>query len=232
MPSEKTYLGKVVDNKDPLYQGRARINVFGIHDGISVEDLPWADQVSGLSFGGNYGGGNISIPRIGTIVSVHFEYNNYYKMNYQFVKEFSPDLLGELREENSYEGSHSIIYDSEAKPGGLKLFYTRKKGLVFSLGDATIQIDTQNSGDPQNLRVVLKIKNDEIRMENSGGSQKVIIKSDNIELGDSAIEKIILGDSFMSLFNSHTHSTSSGDTGIPTQTMTTDSHLSKISKTK
>ena len=232
MPSEKTYLGKVVDNKDPLYQGRAKISVFGIHDGIPTEDLPWADQISGLSFGGFYGGGNISIPRIGAVVSVHFEYNNYYKMNYQFVKEFSDDLLQELRQENSYEGSHSIIYDSEAKPGSLKLFYTRKKGLVFSLGDATIQIDTKNSGDPQNLRIVLKIKDDEIRMENSGGSQKVIIKSENIELGESAVEKIVLGDSFMRLFNSHTHSTPSGDSGGPIQTMTNDLHLSRISKSK
>ena len=37
MPSEKTYLGRVVDIKDPLYQGRAKIDVFGFFDEIPVE---------------------------------------------------------------------------------------------------------------------------------------------------------------------------------------------------
>ena len=58
MPSQKTYLGKVVDIKDPLYQGRARIEVFGIFDGIPSDDLPWAEQISGLAFGGSFGGGS------------------------------------------------------------------------------------------------------------------------------------------------------------------------------
>ena len=52
MPSEKTYLGRIVDIKDPLYQGRAKIDVFGFFDCIPVEDLPWAEQIAGMSFGG------------------------------------------------------------------------------------------------------------------------------------------------------------------------------------
>lgn len=233
MPSEKVYLGKIVDNKDPLYQGRARINVFGFFDGIPVEDLPWAEQIAGLSFGGNFGGGNISIPRIDTIVAVHFEDNNYYKLTYHYIKEISTPLLEELKEENSYEGTQSLIYDSEAQPGTLKMIYTRKNGLVFQLGDATIQLDTQNSGtDKEKLRVKIKMNDDEIRMEKSGGKQKVIIKSDNIELGEEAIEKIILGSSFLSLFNSHTHPTGVGPSGVPVVPMTDIQHLSQVSKTK
>ena len=77
MPSEKTYLGRIVDIKDPLYQGRARINVFGIFDDIPTEDLPWAEQNAGLAFGSDHGGGNISIPRLDAVVSVHFEIENY-----------------------------------------------------------------------------------------------------------------------------------------------------------
>jgi hypothetical protein len=233
MPSEKTYLGKVVDNKDPLYEGRARVQVFGIFDGIPVDDLPWAEQISGLSFGGYYGGGNISIPRIGTVVSVHFEEGNYYKMNYHYVKELSEDLLQELRDENSYDGTQSIVYDSEAQPGALKMIYTRKKGLVFQLGDATIQLDTQNAGtDSEKLRIVLKMNDDEIRMEKKNGKQTVIINSGNIELGENAAERLILGDSFKSLYNSHTHSTPSGESSTPSQLIQDNTHLSQISKTK
>lgn len=225
MPSEKTYLGRIVDNRDPLYQGRAKINVFGFFDGIPTEDLPWAEQIAGLSFGGTFGNGNISIPRIGTIVAVHFEESNYYKMNYHYIKEISDDLQAELREDNSYEGTQSILYDSEAQPGTLKVIYTRKKGLLLQLADASVQLDTQDGGQ---LRVVIKMGNDEIRMQD----QKVIINSGTIELGEGATEKLILGDTFLEFFNTHTHPTAVGPSGVPVVPMQDAIHLSQISKTK
>jgi hypothetical protein len=233
MPSERVYLGQIVDNKDPLYQGRARVNVFGFFDGIPTEDLPWAEQIAGLSFDGGFGGGNISIPRIGTVVAVHFEENNYYKMNYHYIKEISPSLLEELKQENSYEGTQSIVYDTEAQPGTLKMIYTRKNGLVFQLGDATIQLDTQNAGtDKEKLRIKIKMNDDEIRMEKNAGKQKVIIKSGNIELGEEAVEKIILGSTFLDFFNKHTHPTGVGPSGVPVIPMIDQVHLSQVSKTK
>jgi hypothetical protein len=233
MPSEKTYLGKVVDIKDPLYQGRARIEVFGIFDGLPSDDLPWAEQIAGLSFGGDFGGGNITIPRLGSVVAVQFEGNNYYKMNYHYVKEISKDLMAELKEDNSYEGTQALIYDSEAQPGTMKMIYTRKKGLVFQLGDATIQLDTQNAGtNKEKLRIVLKLNDDEIRMEKQGAKQKVIVKSNNIELGEAAMEKLVLGSTFLTFFNSHTHPTGVGPSGIPIVPMTDPQHLSQVSKTK
>jgi hypothetical protein len=233
MPNEKTYLGKVVDIKDPLYQGRARIEVFGIFDGLPIEDLPWAEQISGLAFGGTFGGGNISIPRLGSVVAVEFEGNNYYKLHYHFIKEVSKDLLDELREDNSYDGTQALLYDSEAQPGTLKVIYTRKKGLVFQLGDATIQIDTQDAGtDSEKLRIVLKLNDDEIRMEKQGAKQKVIVKSQNIELGEEAVEKVILGSKFLELYNQHTHPTGVGPSGVPIIPMVDPQHLSQVSKTK
>jgi hypothetical protein len=233
MPSEKTYLGRVVDIRDPLYQGRAKIDVFGFFDGIPTEDLPWAEQIAGLSFGGNFGGGNITIPRVGSIVAVLFEGDNHYKLTYHYLKEFDQALLDELKQENSYEGTHSLICDSEAQPGVLKMIYTRKNGLIFQLGDATIQLDTQNAGtDKEKLRIKIKMNNDEIRMEKSGGKQKVIVKSENIELGEGAVEKLVLGNKFLQLFNQHTHPTGVGPSGVPIQPMVDDKHLSQVSKTK
>jgi hypothetical protein len=233
MPSEKVYLGQIVENKDPLYRGRAKINVFGFFDGIPVEDLPWAEQIAGLSFGGNSSGGNISIPRIGTVVAVHFEENNYYKLTYHYIKEISPALLEELQQENSYEGTQSLVYDTEAQPGTLKIIYTKRNGLVFQLGDATIQLDTQDAGtDKEKLRIKIKMNDDEIRMEKNGGKQKVIIKSENIELGEEAAQKLIFGDRFLSLFNRHTHPTGVGPSGVPVELMVDQIHLSQVSKTK
>lgn len=233
MLSEKSYLGRIVDIQDPLYRGRAKISVFGILDDIPVEDLPWAEQISGLSFGSSDGSGNLSIPRLGSVVAVHFEQNNYYKMYYHYIKEIAPDLLEELKSDNSYEGTHSIIYDGDSQPGLLKMIYTRKNGLVFQLGDATIQLDTQDAGtDSEKLRIVLKMNEDEIRMEKSGGKQKVIVNSKNIELGEDAAEKLILGNTFLTFFNSHTHPTGVGPSGVPVVPMTDPQHLSQVSKTK
>jgi hypothetical protein len=225
MPSEKTYLGQIVDINDPLKQGRARVSVFGLFDDLAVENIPWAEQNSCLSFGANYGGGNITVPRLGAVVSVHFEEENYYKITYDYIKEQSHDIAAELQEENSYEGTQSLVYDGEALPGALKIIYTRKKGLVISLGDAKVQLDTQNGGE---LRIVVKMGEDEIRME----KKKVIVKCENIELGEGAIEKLVKGSTFLKYFNTHTHPTGVGPSGTPIVKMTDKQHLSQVSKTK
>ena len=168
MPSEKTYLGKIVDINDPLKLGRAKVNVFGIFDDLQIEDIPWAEQNPGISFGKGFGGGNITIPRNGAVVYVRFEEENYYKITYDYLKETSPDLIEEISQENSYEGTQCLVYDGDALPGTLKVIYTRRNGMVISLGDAKVQLDTQNGGE---LRVVVKMGEDEIRMEQS----KVIV---------------------------------------------------------
>ena len=49
MPSERTLLGEIVDIRDPLYEGRAKIRVFGFFEDIPIEDLPWAEQMLGIS---------------------------------------------------------------------------------------------------------------------------------------------------------------------------------------
>lgn len=47
------FIGKVVDNNDPLYLGRVRINILGIHDNIAdAGDLPWASMVLPTTEGG------------------------------------------------------------------------------------------------------------------------------------------------------------------------------------
>jgi hypothetical protein len=224
MPSERTLLGIIVDIDDPLKQGRAKIRAFGFFEGIPVEDLPWAEQIAGLSFAGEGGGGNITIPRLGAVVAVHFEEHNYYKMIYHYIKEISPDLLDKMQEDNCYEGAQYLVYDSEAKPGPLHMYYTYKNGLVFELDDAKVQLDTQDGGQ---LRVVIKMGDDEVRMEN----RKVIIKSGNIELGEGASEKLVLGDTFLQFFNQHTHATPAGPSSPPAAPMT-PAQLSFVSKTK
>lgn len=216
------YIGEIVDIDDPLFEGRARIRVFGIFDDLDIEDIPWATQINGISFGKN-GSGMLSVPKKGAVVTVEFNGENYYRMVYYAEWNADEDLKSEIKD--SYEGAHSLIYDSSAKPGPLKIFYTQSKGLNISLDNAKIQLDTQ---DGCKLRIVIEMGADQIRMENN----KVIIKSNNIELGETAVESLIKGNTFQTFFNSHTHI---GNIGSPTSTPvipSTPTHLSNVSKTK
>lgn len=219
MSNPHVHLGEIVDINDPLKQGRARIRVFGFFDDLEIEDIPWAEQISGLSFSSARGNGNISIPRLGAIVNVQFDGANYYKLFYEFEKENSPELLAEI--EDSYEGAQSLIYDIEASPGPLKLFYTKKKGLNISLGDAKIQLDTQDGGQ---LRIVIEMGKDQIRMENN----KVIINCNNIELGEGATQSVIFGDAFKQYFDTHVHA----GAGTPPVVPMIPNLLSSVTKTK
>lgn len=223
MSNPHVHLGEIVDINDPLKQGRARVRVFGFFEDLEIEDIPWAEQISGLSFSSARGNGNISVPRVGAIVNVQFDGPNYYKCFYEFEKESSPALLEEISD--SYEGAQSLIYDVESQPGPLKIFYTRKKGLVLSLGNAKVQLDTQDGGQ---LRVVIEMGKDQIRMENS----KVIVNSNNIELGENAVEAVIKGNTFQNYFNSHTHIGNLGAPTSPPVIPSTPNHLSTISKTR
>lgn len=223
MSNPHVHLGEIVDINDPLKQGRARVRVFGFFEDLPVEDIPWAEQISGLSFSSSKGNGNISVPRVGAIVNVQFDGPNYYKVFYEFEKETSPSLLSEISD--SYEGAQSLWYDDESEPGPLKLFYTKKKGMILSLGDAKVHLDTQDGG---NLRIVIEMGQDQIRMENN----KVIVNSNNIQLGENAVEAVIKGNTFQTYFNSHVHI---GNLGAPTSTPvvpSTPDHLSIISKTR
>jgi hypothetical protein len=219
MSNLHVHLGEIVDVNDPLKQGRARIRVFGFFDDLEVDDIPWAEQISGLSFSSARGNGNISIPRVGAVVNVQFDGPNYYKLFYEFEKETAPELLEEIAD--SYEGAQSLWYDVESQPGALKLFYTRKKGVVLSLGDAKIQLDTQDGG---NLRVVIEMGKDQIKMENS----KVIINSNNIELGEGATQAVIRGDAFKQFFDTHVHA----GAGSPPVVPMIPNLLSLVTKTK
>ena len=219
MSNPHVHLGEIVDINDPLKQGRARIRVFGFFDDLEVDDIPWAEQISGLSFSSARGNGNISIHRVGAIVNVQFDGSNYYKCFYEFEKESSPALLEEIAD--SYEGAQSLWYDVESVPGPLKLFYTKKKGMVLSLGDAKIQLDTQDGG---NLRIVIEMGKDQIKMENS----KVVINSNNIELGEGATQAVIRGDAFKQFFDTHVHA----GAGSPPVVPMIPNLLSLVTKTK
>jgi hypothetical protein len=135
------FMGEVVDIEDPIKQGRARVRVFGKFDDLADDEIPWANQQMGITFGTAGGSGAISIPRKGAVVNVMFDNGNLYSPYFYNIQEASPDLLEEIK--NSYEGAHALIYDKDEK--GLKVFYTREKGLNFILDESRVTIESDNA---------------------------------------------------------------------------------------
>ena len=64
------WIGEVVDNADPLKNGRCKIKVYGRFDNIPKDSIPWASPMNRLL------GGQHTIPNIGDIVEVTFNNDN------------------------------------------------------------------------------------------------------------------------------------------------------------
>jgi hypothetical protein len=74
----------------------------------------------------------------------------------------------------------------------------------------------------------IKIGNSSIRMS----SDKITVDGSNIELGPGAIDRLILGDAFMTFFNAHAHISPVGNTSPPVVPMTDILLSSQTAKVK
>ena len=70
------WLGEVVDNKDPLKNGRCRVRIFGKFDSLPNDSIPWS------SAGNRSAVGQHTVPNIGEIVEVTFDNGNIYSPVY------------------------------------------------------------------------------------------------------------------------------------------------------
>jgi len=206
---DKQFLGIVVDIDDPKKEGRARVRVASLYDEIPVEDIPWAfPKNRGTSFGQAGKGGSVSIPKLNSVVAVVFDNGNPYSPEFFSIQELADDIKSEL--ESEYEGSHIVLFDGDQE---LKIWFTVGKGLTLSVKGASINLA------PDNL-VTIKTDN------------KVVIDCPNVELGSTSSaavsEYIVKGETFLNLFNAHTHA----GAGSPPVPLSQDVVLSKTTKSK
>jgi hypothetical protein len=221
-----SWLGEVVDVEDTLKIGRVKIKVYGLFDVIPTADIPWAYPGNNTSGGSVTGGGFLSVPKKGAIVSVKFDQGNLYHPEYFFNQQISDEVKAEI--ENSYANAHIIVYDTVTS-GAVKIFFTEEKGVMIDYQKTQINIKNDKSILVQTASGKSKIEildtgivnitqadmiNVKTEKDVNITAKKVIIDhSSTIELGKGATEKVILGDKFMTLFNSHTHT---GNLGAPT----------------
>jgi hypothetical protein len=238
---DTNWLGRVVDNQDPDLEGKVKVRVFGKFDDISDEDLPWARPCNRITGGSATGSGFHSVPKVDSVVGIQFDNGDIYAPEFFYIQEISDELKAEI--ESSYDNAHSLIYDTVTE-GGVRVFFTEERGLMLDYKETQINIKNDNSITIRTAsgRSVIEIKDDgtltitqsdNITITTDANinvecSNLIVDNATSIELGSGAIERVILGDSFMNLFNTHTHVGNLGaPTSPPMSPMVPTQHLSQ-----
>lgn len=230
---DKDWLGEVVDNEDDQFQFRCKVKVFGLFDDLETDDIPWAFPSTYGIFASSDGGfGSGSVPKIGSLVKVRFDNGNLYSPEYYGIQNINQELSDEISDD--YEGTHVLAYDPDEE---LKVIYQKGTGIKIHLKDSHVTINPDTSitiehsdsesiieliGDQVNIVTQNEINIDARNEINIDAGQTVNLSAINvnveqtqqISLGKGAAERLVLGDSFQALFNTHTHI--SPFLGIPT----------------
>ena len=118
------YRGVVLDNLDPDQLGRIKVGIFGVFDGISMADVPWAIPAAPIFTGAGVGHGSFSVPEIGSNVWCFFEAVDIYQPVYFAA---APDgIRGLPSERTSNYPSRSVI--------------KTKNGIVIYVDDSSKEI--------------------------------------------------------------------------------------------
>lgn len=135
---DKSYMGIVEDPNDPRKEGRCKVKIFGIHDDLSTEDLPWAYPKQKSAFFGQDGkAGSLSIPKKNSIVAVQFNNGNVYSPEYYSIHELADDAKEQLEKDGEYLGSHIMLFDGDEE---LKIWFSVNRGLTIELKKSRINI--------------------------------------------------------------------------------------------
>ena len=209
--------GIVIDNYDPLYKGRCKIRVFGLHSEticgrylILDDDLPWSSPAPNIGSSN----GSFNVPSIGERVYVNADdpYNILYYGQVE-VKSSIKDL--QYKNSEMSDRLKVIAYsedDMEGEKNWLKIYYLPENGLTIECNGNSILLTKYDE---------LLIKNNkgaEISMNNVSGDinikteGKVNLDCREVSLGGDAADTLVLGSKLMEKFNNHTHFT--GDSVI------------------
>lgn len=193
---DKQFLGTVEDAKDPDFEGRCRVRVFGIHgEAVPIEDLPWAyPKGKSLFFGQDGKGASISIPKEGSVVAIRFDNGNIYSPEYYAIQELADDIKEELQKDSEYHGSHFLLFDGDEE---LKFWFTKEKGITMQLKDSRVNIGQDKSIiiEHADTQSVIELRGSEINI--TADSKIIATSTSKIELNSNNIHvngnSVILG---------------------------------------
>lgn len=206
------YEGVVTANDDPLEIGRVRAKV----PAVLGEDIESGWALPCAPFGGGKDRGFFFLPEVGDTVWIEFAAGDISRPIWTGTFWGAPESSGQADDLGEATGTEIPTSEGSNAAAGLSILKT-KAGHRIVLDDQGEIVIFAHGGDKA-----------EIRLNKNG---EVIIKAEKIKLGDSAQEPVVLGDTFKTFFNTHTHPTGVGPSGPPAQPMQ-PSHVSKKSFTE
>lgn len=121
------WIGQVVDNKDPLNNGRCKVNVFGKFDILPIEAIPWASPSNSMGAGQHF------VPRKGDIVAITFDNGNIYLPLYSCQINQNLELKNEvLNGSTEPENTIALAYDALRN---FRFYVSKEDGLVLTTGE-------------------------------------------------------------------------------------------------
>ena len=212
--------GIVVDNYDPLYKGRCKIRVFGLHSEticgqyiILDDDLPWASPAPNIGSSN----GTFNIPAIGERVYVNAD--DPYNIQYYGQVEVKSSIKDLQYKNTEMSDKLKVIAYSEDNMEGekdyLKIFYLPEDGLTIECNGNKILLTKYNE------LLIRNNKGSEISLDNVTGdinikcAGKVNVNCNEVCLGGEGGDTIALGSKLMEKFNNHTHFTGDAATTNP-----------------
>jgi uncharacterized protein involved in type VI secretion and phage assembly len=201
------YEGVVTDVGDPKKIGRIRAKV----PAVLGEDVESGWALPCVPAGGGKERGMLFLPQVGDTVWIEFAAGDVSRPIWVGTFWGAPDSTGGADDLGTETGSEAPTGDSGKDATPTLSVLKTKSGHELTFDDDGEVVLLANGNDKSS-----------IRFEQDGS---VVIKAEKIKLCDSASEKVVLGDTFMSFFNQHIHPTGVGPSGPPTQPMSS-SHLS------
>lgn len=201
------YEGVVTDVTDPKNIGRIKALVPAVL-GEQVE-TGWA--LPCVPAGGSKDAGMLFLPKVGATVWMEFAGGDVDQPIWAGTFWGAPDSIGGRDDLGTKTGAETPTGDGGKQATARLSVLRTSSGHELTLDDDGEVVLLANGNGKSSLR----FKKD----------GTVVITAEKIQLGSSAGEKVVLGNTFMDFFNKHQHPTGVGPSGPPSQQMS-PSHLS------
>ena len=174
--ANKTYIGVVEDNNDPLKIGRAKVRVLDVFDNIEVSAIPWASPWKDLN------GNEFNVPEKGKVLLVVFDSGDEHKPEFISADHYNVNLEKKLTSlsNTDYISMKSLIFDHKTQ-----IYVNDKEGLKIDHKYNNINI-TENTID-----LNLKDNNRHVNIGDATAGQQAILGNHWMDWFDEFVDNLM-----------------------------------------